>query len=178
MKTDRLIDDASLPLVRTALARVFLPPKPPVTPEDADQMVAARDRLHEREVMWGAAFCAGWSLIAVACFLPWGGSHGWWMAPRLLLCLAAWLPVWLLVLQLLVVVPGALCALLVERRILIAAEARLLMDSVVLLALSVAACVLVASSCLACQIVGDIWLFVLLLEGMLRVVLLVSKLLK
>lgn len=177
MKTDRLIDDTSLPVVYTAFARIFMPPQPPETPAGVDVLVTARDRLHEREVIRVAAFCAIWSLIAALCFLPWGGE-GWWVVPRTILCLALWLPAWALAMQMVAVVPVVICSLLVSQRVLAPREAHVLAQALSVLAFSVAAFMLVASSCFVCQIVGDIWLFALLFEGMLRLVLLASKLLK
>lgn len=177
MKTDRLIDDTTLPVVHTAFARFFMPPKPPVKTDGVDVLVTARDRLHEPEVMRVAAFCAIWSLIATGCFLPWGGQ-GWWIALRVIFNLIIWLPAWALAMQLIVVGPGALCALLEKQRVLSKRESLTLSTALAVLIFSVAACVLIASSCLVCQIVGDIWLFALLLEGLLRLVLLAVKLLK
>ena len=177
MKTDRLIDDTSLPVVQTAFARIFLPPQPPEKPEGVDVLVTARDRLHEREVIRVAAFCAIWSLIAALCFLPWGGQ-GWWVVPRTIFCLLLWLPAWAFAMQLIGVGPAAICAVLADRNVLTAREAHILSQALAALAFSVAAFMLVASSCVVCQIVGNIWLFALLFEGMLRLVLLASKLLK
>lgn len=177
MKTDRLIDDTPLPVVQTAMARVFMPPKPPETPEGVDVLVTARDRLHEPEVVSVAAFCAIWSLIATGCFLPWGGE-GWWIALRAAVCLVVWLPAWALAMQLVVVVPGALCTVLDKLQVLSKREALMLANALVALVFSVAACLLLASPCLICRFVGGIWLFALAVEGMLRLVLLAGKLLK
>lgn len=177
MKTDRHIDDTSRPIVHTAFARVFMPPQPPVTPEGVDVLVTARDRLHEPEVIRVAAFCAIWSLMATGCFLPWGGD-GWWMALRAVVCLGIWLPIWAVAMQLIVVVPGALCAALESRRVLSNQESLTLATALAVLIFTVAAFLLLASPSLVCQIVGDIWLFALVLEGLLRVVLLIGKLLK
>lgn len=177
MKTDRLVDDPALPAVQTAFVRIFMPPRPPEKPEGVDVLVTARDRLHEPEVIRVAAFCAVWSLAAVLCFMPWGG-HGWTIVPRALLCLALWLPCWVLALQGAVVLPGILSTVLVEQKTLREAEGRVLSVAMTLLMFSIAACMLVASSSLVCHIVGLVWLFALLLEGLLRLVLLASKLVK
>lgn len=177
MKTDRLIDDTAMPEVQTAFARIFFPPQPPETPEGVDVLVTARDRLHEPEVIRIAAFCAIWSLAAALCFMPWGG-HGWMIIPRALLCLALWLPCWVLSLMAAVVVPGAISTVLVNQKTLTEVEGRTLSVALSVLMFSIAACMLVASSSFICQIVGEIWLFALVLEGLLRLVLLASKLVK
>lgn len=177
MKTDRLIDDTALPQVRTAFARVFMPPKPPVPPAGVDVLVTARDRLHEPEVIRVAAFFAIWSVIATGCFLPWGGD-GWWIALRAMVCLVVWLPAWALAMQLIVVVPGALCVMLEKQRVLSHRESLMLGSALAVLTFSVAACLLIAFPSLVCQIVGAIWLFALALEGTLRLVLLAGRLLR
>lgn len=177
MKTDRLIDDGALPDVQTAFARIFLPPQPPQIPEGVDVLVTARDRLHEREVIRIAAFCAIWSLIAALCFMPWGG-HGWMIILRSLLCLALWLPCWVLSLMAAVVVPGIISAVLVNQKTLTETEGRTLAVALTVLMFSVPACMLVASPLFICHLVGLVWLFALGLEGMLRLVLLASKLVK
>lgn len=174
MKTARLTDDSGLPMVHTAIARLFMPPSPPAKPEGVDAMLMARDRLHEPEVIRTAAFCALWSFIATGCFLPWGGL-GIWMIVRSVACLLLWVPAWMLALQSLVVLPGILCQSLEARRILVHEESLMLSQGVAVLGLSVAAAILLMSSCVACRIVGGIWLSVLLLEGLLWLVVLTRK---
>lgn len=176
MKTERLIDDTALPVVRTAIGHFFMPPSPPVTPDGVDQFLPAQERYHGTEVIRVAAFCGVWSFAATGCFLPWGGQ-GWMVALRALLCLAMWMPVWFLVIQCIIAVPGAACVLLVKNRVLTKAESLVLSTAMAVLILSIAACMLLVSPCLACRIVGGVWLSALALEGILRVVLLVKKLL-
>lgn len=174
MKTERLVDDTALPVVRTAIGHFFMPPSPPFTPDGVDQFLPAPQRYHEAEVIRVSAFCGAWLFAATGCFLPWGGQ-GWTVALRALLCLTLWMPVWLVVIQCIIAFPGVLCVLLEKNRVLSKAESLVLATAMALLVFSIAACMLLVSPCLACRIVGGIWLSALGLEGILRVVLLVKK---
>ena len=177
MKTEQLIGDAALPVVRTAIGQVFMKPSPPVTPEEVDLFLPARQRYHETEVTRVAAFCGIWLFAATGCFLPWTGNEGWMMAVRALLCCCAWLPAWFVVIQLIIAVPGVLSVLLEKNRVLSKSESLALCTAMAVLIFSIAACVLLTSPHLACRVVGGIWLAVLALEGILRIALLVRKLL-
>lgn len=174
MKTERLIDDTALPVVRTAIGSFFMPSSPPAVPNGVDLFLPARQRYHEAEVIRVSAFCGIWLFAATGCFLPWGG-HGWMIGVRALLCLAIWMPVWFVVIQCIIAVPGALCVLLEKNRVLSKAESLALSTAMAVLIFSVAACLLLVSPQLACRIIGGIWLSALALEGFLRVVLLVRS---
>lgn len=168
MKTGPLIDDSDLPRVHTAIARFFMPPSPTVTPPDVDLLLPAAGRLHEPEVMRAAAFVALWLFAATGCFLPWEGSHGWWIALRIASCLAAWVPAWFVTALAVATIPGTACAFLEDKRIISREECVLLTTALVLLAFTVAALLLLLSPHLPCRIVGGVWLLALGLEGVLR----------
>ena len=177
MKTAHLIDDTKLPVVRTAIGRFFMKPSPAVTPAGVDLFLPARQRHHETEVIRVAAFCGVWLFAATGCFLPWSGSEGWMLVLRAALCCCAWVPVWFVMIQLIIVVPGVLSVLLEKNRVLSKSESLALSTAMAVLILSIAACILLVSPHLACRIAGGIWLSALALEGVLRVALLVRKLL-
>jgi hypothetical protein len=176
MKTEQLIDDTALPVVRTAIGRFFMKPSPPITPEDVDLFLPARQRYHETEVIRVAAFCGIWLFAATGCFLPWTGSVGWMIALRAVLCCFAWVPLWFVVIQLIIVVPGVLSVLLEKNRVLSKSESLALSTALAVLIFSIAACMLLVSPHLACRMVGGVWLAALALEGILRAALLVGKL--
>lgn len=168
MKTEPLIDDSDLPRVHTAIARLFMPPSPPVAPPDVDLLLPASGRLHQPEVMRVATFVALWLLAATGCFLPWEGSHGWWIALRIAACVAAWVPVWFVTTLAAATIPGSACAFLEDKRIISREESVLLTTALVLLAFTLAALLLLLSPHLLCRIVGGVWLLALSFEGVLR----------
>lgn len=162
-------EPSGIPTLRTATARLLLPPSADPTPPGVDAFVPAASRDHQPEILRTAALCALWTFAATGCFLPWGG-HGWLLLARTAALLALWVPLWFLALVLTIVIPGGLCLLLHRRGLLSSQETITLSTALCLLFFSIIALILARSPLLPAQIIGWLWLIALVTESLLRIV--------
>ncbi len=165
MKTEPLIDDSRRPVLLTGWGLLLRPRDS--GPAEGMKFFPAQRRFFRDEVMAAALFMGVWTFAATGCFLPWGGS-GWRLALSIAGCLAAWPFAWIIAVQGLVSLAGALGTVLERAGLLSRREALLFNTGTVLVALTVAACVLVSGKSLVCGTVGGLWLLVIGMEGLLR----------
>ncbi len=177
VSTERIIDDTRAMRNRTAIGAFFIgTDEEPLSP-DTKAFLPASERSSARELTRVAAFAGWWLFVAIGCCLPWGGSEGWWIAARIASCIALWPLAWLMFFQLSILVLSTAALVLEKARVLSRGEARMLIDGGVIVVYSILALALLAHECVVCRVVGGVWLLALMVEGMLRGVLFIKKLL-